>query len=97
MSLLYPGWLTLLLLLPLMLLGAILSHRGRNKAWHLMVAPRLRKQLVVEGSSTRRWIALILALIGCALTILVVARPYHGQTTVTEQIRSRNILIASRW
>ena len=94
MSLLYPGWLTLLLLLPLMLLGAILSHRGRNKAWHLMVAPRLRKQLVVEGSSTRRWIALILALIGCALTILVVARPYHGQTTVTEQIRSRNILIA---
>lgn len=94
MSFLHPGWLTLLLLLPLILLGAILTHRGRSKAWLCMVAPRLRQQLVVESPMTRRWIALALTLLGCALTIMVIARPYHGETTVTEQIRSRNILIA---
>ena len=94
MSFLHPGWLMLLLILPFILLGAILTHRGRNKAWQCMVAPRLRKQLVVEGSSTRRWVALALTLTGCALAIIVIARPHYGESTVTEQIRTRNILIA---
>ncbi|MBT8043688.1 MAG: VWA domain-containing protein [Verrucomicrobiae bacterium] len=94
MSFLYPGWLLLLLLLPFILLGAILAHRGRNRAWKSMVAPRLRQQLVKEGSSTRRWIALGLGLLGCALIIAVIARPYRGETTTTEQIQTRNIIIA---
>lgn len=94
MSFLYPGWLLLLLILPLLLLGAFLTHRNNKRAWQVMVAPRLRKQLVVEGSSTRGWISLVLALIGCALIIVVIARPYQGENKVTEEIRSRNILIA---
>jgi len=94
MSFLHPGWLLLMLILPFIVLGAILAHRGRNKAWKRMVAPRLRKQLVKEGSYTRRWISLTLAVIGCALLITVIARPYQGETSTTEQIQSRNILIA---
>ena len=94
MSFLYPGWLLLLLILPFVLLGAILAQRGRTKAWKSMVAPRLRKQLVKEASTTRRWISLALGLLGCALIIVTIARPYKGETTTTEQIRTRNILIA---
>jgi len=59
-----------------------------------MVAPRLRKQLVTTSSQTRRWIGLALGLCGCALTIAALSRPYVGETTTTEQIASRNIIIA---
>ena len=94
MSFVHPSWLLLLLILPMILLGAILTTRASNKAWQQLVATRLRKQLVKEGSTTRRWIALIMGLLGCALLIIVLARPYGGETSTTEQIRSRNILIA---
>ncbi len=94
MSFLYPGWFSLLLILPFILLGAILVHRSREKTWMRMVAPRLRKQLVREGSSTRLWISLFLGLLGCALIITAITRPYKGETITTETITSRNILIA---
>jgi Ca-activated chloride channel family protein len=94
MSFANSGWLLLLLILPLILLGAILAHRRRGVAWKRLVAPRLRKQLVREGSYLRRWISLALGLSGCALLIAVIARPYQGETSTTERISTRNILIA---
>ena len=94
MTFAYPGWLMLLLILPFILLGAILAHRARSKAWQSMVAPRLRTQLVHQASLTRRWVSLSFALMGAALIIVAIARPYIGETTTTEQIRTRNILIA---
>lgn len=94
MSFVHPSWLLLLLILPMILLGAILTTRANNKAWQQLVAARLRKQLVKEGSTTRRWVALIMGLLGCALLIIVLARPYGDQTSTTEQISSRNLLIA---
>lgn len=94
MSFAYPGWLALLLVLPFILLGAILAHRARSNAWQSMVAPRLRTQLVNQASLTRRWLSLSFALIGAALIIVAIARPYIGETTTTEQIRTRNILMA---
>lgn len=94
MSFVYPSWLLLLFILPVILLLAILTQRTSNKAWQKLVAPRLRKQLVREDTNTRRWASLILALLGCALLIIVVARPSGGETSITEQIRSRNIIIA---
>lgn len=94
MSFVHPSWLLLLLILPMILLGAILTMRASNKAWQQLVAARLRKQLVKEGSTTRRWVALIMGLLGCALLIIVLARPYGDQTSTTEQISSRNLLIA---
>ena len=59
-----------------------------------MVAPRLRDHLVHKTSPTRRWISLGLSLAGAALLIVVIAHPYIGETTTTEQIRTRNIIIA---
>lgn len=59
-----------------------------------MIAPRLQNQLVTAGSSPRRWLSLSCALLGCALLIIVIARPYMGVTTTVDQISSRNILIA---
>ncbi len=94
MSLVQPSWLLLLIILPMILLAAVLSQRASSKAWQQMVAARLRKQLVREGSNTRRWLSLILGLLACALLIVVVARPYGGATSISEQIRSRNIIIA---
>ena len=94
MSFVHPSWLLLLLILPMILLGAILTTRASNKAWQQLVAARLRKQLVKEGSTTRRWVALIMGLLGCALLIIVLARPYGDQTSTTQQISSRNLLIA---
>ena len=90
----YPGWLMLLFILPLILLGGILTHRRRNKAWATLVAPHLRKQLVTQTSRTRHWASLVLGLLGAALIIVAIARPYVGHTTTNEQIRTRNILIA---
>jgi Ca-activated chloride channel family protein len=94
MSFVQPSWLLLLVILPMILLTAILAQRAGNKAWQKLVADRLRNRLVKEGSTTRRWIALIMALLGCAFLIVVLARPFGGETSVTEQTRSRNILIA---
>ena len=48
MSFVHPSWLLLLLILPMILLGAILTTRANNKAWQQLVAARLRKQLVKE-------------------------------------------------
>ncbi|BDS08371.1 hypothetical protein NT6N_34110 [Oceaniferula spumae] len=93
-SFLHPGLLLLLLLLPFILLGAILAYRNQGQTWSRMVAPRLRKHLVKTSSPTRRWIALGLGLLGCALIIVALARPFRGETTTTEQISTRNILIA---
>ena len=94
MSFVHPNWLLLLIILPVILLGAIVAQRASNKAWQQLVADRLRNQLVKEGSTTRRWTALIIGLIGCGLLIAVLARPYDGETSITEQTSSRNILIA---
>jgi len=59
-----------------------------------MVAPRLQSRLVKKTSPVRRWVALALGLLGCALLIFALARPFVGETTTTEQISTRNILIA---
>ncbi|NWK57619.1 VWA domain-containing protein [Verrucomicrobiaceae bacterium N1E253] len=94
MSFVHPGWLALLLVLPFILLGAILTDRGRSRAWQRLVAPRLRSQLVKQESSLKRWLSIGLAMFGSALLILVIARPYSGETITTEEIRTRNILLA---
>ena len=94
MSFLHSGLLFLLTILPFILLGGILAYRRKNKTWQKMVAPRLRHQLVQTSSHTRRWVALAFGLVGCALLIVALARPYIGESTTTEQISTRNILIA---
>lgn len=94
MSFVYPGWFLLAAILPVVLIGAILDHRGRSNAWKKLVAPRLQKKLVQKGSHTRRWISLGLALLGCLCLFATIARPYYGETKTTDQVTSRNIIIA---
>lgn len=94
MSFLHPGWLLLALLLPVVLLGAVFAWRSRGMAWRQLVAPRLRPQLVREAPQSLRWVSLSLGLLGCLLLIAVIARPYRGKTITTEDVRTRNILIA---
>ena len=94
MSLVQPSWLLLLIILPMIVVATVLSQRASSKAWQQMVAARLRKQLVREGSHKRRWVSMIMGLLACVLLIVVVARPYGGATSISEQIRSRNIIIA---
>lgn len=94
MSFLAPGLLLLLLVLPFILLGAILAFRNQGQVWQKMIAPRLREQLVKTTPRTRRWVSLALGLLGCALMTIAFARPHKGESTTTEQISTRNILIA---
>ncbi|MGB1259785.1 MAG: VWA domain-containing protein [Akkermansiaceae bacterium] len=94
MSFSQPAWLLLLLILPMILLGAILSHVKRGKTWRRLIAPRLRSRLIQETSNLRQWISLSLAIIGIALMIAAIARPFSGEVSVSEKIRSRNILVA---
>lgn len=94
MTLAHPGWLALLLLLPLVLLGGLLTERQRSQAWQRMVAPRLRHILVQQISPVRRWTSLALGLAGACLLVLVLARPQAGHTTTIDQSQSRNVLIA---
>ena len=94
MSFISSGWLALYILIPIIMIGAILVHTKRNKAWKSIVAPRLQKHLVREGSQVKTWFSIASALLGAALLITALARPYKGVTRTVETISSRNIIIA---
>ena len=94
MSFISSGWLALYILIPIIMIGAILVHTRRNKAWKSIVAPRLQKRLVREGSQIKTWLSIASALLGAALLITALARPYKGVTRTVETISSRNIIIA---
>ena len=78
MSFISSGWLALYILIPIIMIGAILVHTKRNKAWKSIVAPRLQKHLVREGSQVKTWFSIASALLGAALLITALARPYKG-------------------
>ena len=50
MTLAEPLWLLLLLLIPLFVIGAILTARLRRKQWAVFAAPRLRQKLLRRSS-----------------------------------------------
>ena len=89
-----PGWLALLLLLPLLGVGAVLTSRLRRQQWAAFVAPRLRETLLRRGSSLPRWFALFFLLTACAATIIALARPRGDAGTKTEKSLGRNVMIA---
>ena len=89
-----PAWLILLVLLPLLGLGAILVARLRRRQWSSLVAPRLRTLLVKRGSSLPRWFALLFLLAACAAITIGLARPQGDAGTRAEKALGRNLLIA---
>jgi Ca-activated chloride channel family protein len=89
-----PAWLILLVLLPLLGVGALFAARMRRKQWSAFVAPRLRGKLLKQGSPLPRWFALIFLLAACATIIGGLARPQGDVGTRTEKTLGRNVLIA---
>ncbi|MBK1826064.1 vWA domain-containing protein [Haloferula rosea] len=89
-----PGWLALLLLIPLVVTGAALMARTRSKQWSAFVAPRLRQRLLKRSSPIPRWIAFACLMLASALLIIALARPQSVEGTRKEAILGRNILFA---
>ncbi len=89
-----PGWLALLILLPLLGIGAVLTSRLRRQQWAVFVAPRLRGALLKRGSSLPCWLALCFLLTACAALVVALARPQGDAGTRTEKTLGRNVMIA---
>ena len=94
MSFAQPGWLALLILIPLLGIGAILASRLRNQQWSEFVAPRLRGALLKRGSSLPRWLSLFFLLVSCVAITIALARPQGDAGVKTEKTLGRNVLIA---
>ena len=89
-----PAWLILLVLLPLLGVGAVVIAQLRRKQWSAFVAPRLRAVLLKRGSPLPRWFALLFLLAACAAIIIALARPQGDAGTRTEKSLGRNVLVA---
>lgn len=89
-----PGWLVLLILLPILGLGAILATRLRRQHWQAFVAPRLRDSLLKRSSGLTRWLALFFLIAACATILVALARPRGNAGTRTEKTMGRNVMIA---
>jgi Ca-activated chloride channel family protein len=94
MSFAQPGWLVLLILIPLLGFGAMFASRMRKRQWEAFVAPRLRGALLKRGSSLPRWLALFFLLTACTALIIALARPQGDAGVKTEKTLGRNVLIA---
>ena len=89
-----PAFLVLLLLIPLLVLGAVLAGRNRKAAWEKLVAPRLRSKLAAPASPLSRWLSLGTGLLGLALLIIALSQPIAGEKEITSLVKGRNIIIA---
>lgn len=89
-----PGWLALLILLPLLGTGALMTSRLRRQQWTVFVAPRLRDALVKQGSALPRWLAFFLLLAASGAIITALARPVGDAGVKTEKSLGRNVMIA---
>ncbi len=69
-------------------------RRNREQVWQQFVSNRHRDELVKRTRSILTWISLSISLLGLALLITAMARPYYGKVSYREKINTRNILIA---
>ncbi len=89
-----PGWLALLLLLPLLVTIALITSRSRRSQWAAFVAPRLREALVKRGNALSRWLAFLFLVSACAALAVALARPRADAGTKLEKTVGRNVMIA---
>lgn len=94
MNFAHPGWLFLLLLIPILGVGAILASRLKRQQWQILVARRLREGLLKRSSPLARWIAFVLLLAACSAITLALAHPRGDAGTRTEKTIGRNVMIA---
>lgn len=89
-----PGWLALLILLPLLGAAALLTSRLRKRQWAVFVAPRLRDTLVKQSHPLPRWLAFFFLLTACGATVIALARPVGDAGIKREKSLGRNVMIA---
>jgi len=89
-----PGWLALLLLIPILGLAAIWTSRLRRRQWTAFMAPRLREALLKRTSSLPRWFALFFLMAACVALAIALARPRADAGTKLEKTIGRNVMIA---
>lgn len=94
MTFAHPGWLFLLLLLPLLAVVAVIISLRRKSRWDPLAAPRLRGALIRQSGMLPRWLALFFLLAGCAALIATLSRPQGDAGTKIEKTQGRNIMIA---
>ncbi|RYD56749.1 MAG: VWA domain-containing protein, partial [Verrucomicrobiaceae bacterium] len=94
MTLAQPAWLLLLLVIPLLVIGAVLTARLRRKQWAAFAAPRLRSKLLRRSSPLPRWLAFSFLMAGVTLLALGLARPQTTKGLETETTKGRNVLLA---
>ena len=94
MTLAQPAWLALLLLIPIFVVGALLTGRLRRKQWAAFVSPRLRGKLLRRSSPLPRWLAFAFLLTAVALFAIALARPQTTKGSEMETSRGRNVLLA---
>ncbi|MCW1883290.1 VWA domain-containing protein [Luteolibacter flavescens] len=94
MKLAEPAWLLLLLLIPLFVIGAVLTGRLRRKQWAAFSAARLRPKLLRRGSTLPRWLAFSFLMGGMSLLAIGLARPQTTKGLEAETTKGRNVLFA---
>ncbi|MEO7101189.1 MAG: VWA domain-containing protein [Luteolibacter sp.] len=94
MSFAQPGWLVLLILIPILGIGAVFATRLRKRQWEVFVAPRLREALLKRGNPLPRWLSLFFLLVAATAMIIALARPRGEAGIRTEKTVGRNVLIA---
>ncbi len=94
MNLAQPGWLVLLIFIPLLAVLAVVVFRVRRRQWQPFMAARLRGGLLKRSSALPRWLALSFLLVASATLIATLSRPQGDAGTTTERVMGRNVLIA---
>ena len=90
----HPEYFLLLLLIPIMIAGAILTSRRQSRQLARLIAERLRPILYHPRSPRRRWYALAAFMPALILLILALASPSAGFRERPDTVRGRNIMIA---
>jgi len=90
----HPEYFLLILLIPLMVAGAVMTSRRRDGQMILLIPHRLRSILYHPRPRHRRWLALASFMCALLLLITALASPSAGFRVQPDTIRGRNIIIA---
>ena len=94
MSFAHPLWFWGLALLPLAVFLQVANDARRAKLVRQLVAPRLETQLAGTASSGKRWLRLLLVLLGLAAIFTTMAQPRWGFQTIEIKTRGRDIILS---
>ena len=90
----HPEYFLLLLLIPLLVGGAVLTMRRRDRQINLLIAERLRSILYHPRPRRRRWLALACFMLALVLLIVALASPSAGFREQPDTVLGRNLIIA---